>query len=173
MWDAAPFKERGRVGLTLTRTSVEGEGCANPPADCTGYPGNLDVTVVYSLDKHNNLRIDYTATTDAPTVVNLTNHAYWNLAGEGTGTIYDHRLTLNADGFTPVDATLIPTGEIAPVEGTPFDFRTPHAIGERIREDNEQLRVRPGLRPQLGAQPPTATGWSRPRGCATRTAAAS
>ena len=81
VWDAAPFKERGRVGLTLTRTSVEGEGCANPPADCTGYPGNLDVEVVYSLDKRNNLRIDYSATTDAPTVVNLTNHAYWNLDG--------------------------------------------------------------------------------------------
>ena len=144
VWDAAPFKERGRVGLTLTRTSVEGEGCANPPDDCTGYPGNLDVEVVYSLDKRNNLRIDYSATTDAPTVVNLTNHAYWNLSGEGTGTIYDHRLTLNADGFTPVDATLIPTGEITPVGGTPFDFRRPHAIGERIREDDEQLRFGQG-----------------------------
>jgi aldose 1-epimerase len=144
VWDAAPFKERGRVGLTLTRTSEEGEGCANPPDDCTGYPGNLDVEVVYSLDKRDNLRIDYSATTDAPTVVNLTNHAYWNLTGEGTGTIYDHRLTLNADGFTPVDATLIPTGEIAPVADTPFDFRRPHAIGERIREDDKQLRFGQG-----------------------------
>jgi aldose 1-epimerase len=143
VWDAEPFKRRGRVGLTLTRTSAEGEGCLPPaegPPDCTtGYPGNLEVEVVYSLDKRNNLLIEYTATTDKPTVVNLTNHAYWNLSGEGTGTIYDHRLTLNADGYTPVDATLIPTGEIAPVAGTPFDFRTPHAIGERIREPDQQL----------------------------------
>jgi aldose 1-epimerase len=143
VWDAAPFQEHGRVGLKLTRTSAEGEGCT-PPPDCTGYPGNLDVEVDYTLDRHDNLLIDYSATTDAPTVVNLTNHAYWNLSGEGTGTIYDHRLTLNANGFTPVDATLIPTGAIDPVAGTPFDFRTPHAIGERIREDNEQLRFGQG-----------------------------
>ena len=139
VWKAAPIEERGVVGVKLTRTSEAGEGCASPPVDCTGYPGNLDVEVDYTLDKRNNLRMDYKATTDAPTVVNLTNHAYWNLAGEGTGTIYDHRLTLNADGYTPVDDTLIPTGEIWPVAGTPFDFRTPHAIGERIREDDEQL----------------------------------
>ena len=139
VWDAVPFKRRGRVGLKLTRTSEAGEGCILPPPGCTGYPGNLEVKVVYSLDKRNNLLIEYTATTDKPTVVNLTNHAYWNLAGEGTGSIYDHRLTLNADGYTPVDPTLIPTGEIAPVEGTPFDFRTPYAIGERIREPDQQL----------------------------------
>lgn len=143
VWDAQPFQEHGRVGLKLTRTSAEREGCTPPPG-CTGYPGNLDVEVDYTLDKHDNLRLDYTATTDKATVVNLTNHAYWNLSGEGTGTIYDHRLTLNADGFTPVDPTLIPTGTIAPVAGTPFDFRTPHAIGERIRDDNEQLRFGQG-----------------------------
>ena len=141
VWDAVPFKRRGRVGLKLTRTSEAGEGCILPPPGCTGYPGNLEVKVVYSLDKRNNLLIEYTATTDKPTVVNLTNHAYWNLSGEGTGSIYDHRLTLNADGYTPVDATLIPTGEIAPVAGTPFDFRTPHAIGERIRDNHPQLVI--------------------------------
>jgi aldose 1-epimerase len=140
-WEAQPFKRRGEVGLKLTRTSAEHEGCSDPPTECTGYPGNLEVEVDYTLDKHNNLRIDYEATTDAPTVVNLTNHAYWNLSGEGTGTIYDHRLTLNANGYTPVDATLIPTGEIAPVAGTPFDFRSPHAIGERIRDDHPQLVI--------------------------------
>jgi aldose 1-epimerase len=138
VWDAEPFKDHGTVGLKLTRTSAAGEGCATPPA-CTGYPGNLEVEVDYTLGKRDNLRIDYTATTDKKTVVNLTNHAYWNLSGEGTGTIYDHRLTLNADGFTPVDSTLIPTGEIKPLAGTPFDFRTPHAIGERIRDNDEQL----------------------------------
>jgi aldose 1-epimerase len=147
VWDAEPIERRRVVGVKLTRTSKEGEGCvpdAIQPPCTTGYPGNLEVEVDYTLDRRNNLRIDYKATTDKTTVVNLTNHAYWNLSGEGTGTIYDHRLTLNADGYTPVDATLIPTGEITPVAGTPFDFRTPHAIGERIREDDQQLRYGQG-----------------------------
>jgi aldose 1-epimerase len=139
VWDAQGFKRNGVVGVRFTRTSEEGEGCSDPPTECTGYPGNLDVQVDYTLNKHDDLRIDYKATTDKATVVNLTNHAYWNLSGEGTGTIYDHRLTLNANGYTPVDETLIPTGEITPVGGTPFDFRTPHAIGERIRENDQQL----------------------------------
>jgi aldose 1-epimerase len=142
VWNASPIEESNRVGVELTRTSASGEGCTHTvPPNCTGYPGNLDVTVTYTLDRRNRLRIDYKATTDAPTVVNLTNHAYWNLSGEGTGTIYDHQLTLNADRYTPDDPTLIPTGAIDPVAGTPFDFRTPHAIGERIRDDNEQLRI--------------------------------
>jgi aldose 1-epimerase len=130
VWDADPFKRRNAVGVTLTRTSPHLEG---------GYPGTLEVEMTYSLDRRNNLTMDYRATTDRPTVVNLTNHAYWNLSGEGTGTINDHLLTLNASGYTPVDATLIPTGDIPPVAGTPFDFRTPHAIGERIRENHPQL----------------------------------
>ena len=88
MWDAQGFKNSDGVGVKLTRTSDAGEGCTPPPG-CTGYPGTLQVKVVYTLDRHDNLWIKYRATTDEPTVVNLTNHAYWNLGGEGTGTIYD------------------------------------------------------------------------------------
>ena len=137
VWEAASFKRRGEVGLRLRYTSPKGEGCTT--SGCTGYPGTLRVQVDYTLDKSNSLRMDYRATTNEPTVVNLTNHAYWNLSGEGTGTIYDHRLTLDASRYTPVDDTLIPTGAIDPVAGTPFDFRSPHAIGERIRENHPQL----------------------------------
>jgi aldose 1-epimerase len=131
VWDAKDTSGPDGPSITLSRTSPDGE---------EGYPGNLAVEVVYTLTNNNELRFDYHATTDAPTIINLTNHSYWNLAGEGTGAINDHQLQLNASSYTPIDATLIPTGEIAPVAGTPFDFTTPYAIGERIRDDNEQLK---------------------------------
>jgi aldose 1-epimerase len=105
-----------------------------------GFPGNLSINMTYSLTPQNEFRITYKAVTDKPTVVNLSNHVFFNLKGESNGTITDHILTINASNITPVDSVLIPVGEIVPVDGTPFDFRTPTAIGARIGDDNQQLK---------------------------------
>ncbi len=131
VWKAKESSAGGASGVELTYTSKDGE---------EGYPGNLSVRVLYTLTENNELKIDYWATTDKDTVVNLTNHSYFNLAGPGEGAILDHRLRLNADRFTPVDAGLIPTGELRGVKGTPFDFQTPMAIGARIDHHDEQVK---------------------------------
>jgi aldose 1-epimerase len=109
-----------------------------------GFPGNLNVTAVYTLTDKNELRLDFTATTDQPTLCNLTHHSYFNLAGQGNGDILGHIVYINADNTTPVDSNLITTGEIKPVDGTPFDFRKPMAIGARINDPDPELQYGPG-----------------------------
>ncbi len=131
VWKVSPFERQDSTGLVLRYTSPDGE---------EGYPGTLRTTVTYTLTDGNELIFDYEATSDRATPVNLTQHSYFNLAGDGRGDVLDHVLTLNAHSFTPVDSTLVPTGEIRSVAGTPFDFRAPTAIGARIGQDDEQLR---------------------------------
>ncbi|GAB5560784.1 MAG: galactose mutarotase [Synoicihabitans sp.] len=130
VWKARPVIKGHDAGLILWHTSADGD---------EGYPGNLKMKVTYFLTDNNALSIHYHATTDKATPVNLTNHTYFNLAGEGIGDINGHFLTLNADHYTPVDAGLIPTGQIAPVAGTPMDFTSPRAIGERNNAEHEQI----------------------------------
>lgn len=128
LWAAEPFTTPASVGVNLTYTSVDGE---------ENYPGNLVVTVVYTLTNDNEFQIDYGATTDQTTIINLTNHTYFNLAGGGD--MLDHVMQLHADSFTPVNSALIPTGEVRAVDGTPLDFRNPTPIGARIDQPDEQL----------------------------------
>jgi len=125
LWAAEPFTSGKDAGLRLSYTSPDGQ---------EGYPGKLDVVLVYTLTATGDLRLDFTATTDAATPVNLTHHSYFNLKGEGQGTILDHQVQLFCDRYTPVGADLIPTGQVLPVAGTPLDFTTPHLIGERIAQ---------------------------------------
>jgi aldose 1-epimerase len=131
VWEAKPFQREAGVGLVLRYVSPDGE---------EGYPGTLRTRVTYTLTDRNALAVDYLATTDRATPVNLTQHSYFNLAGAGAGDILDHRVQVLADAFTPVDETMIPTGAVAPVAGGPFDFRTPFPVGARIDVRDEQLR---------------------------------
>jgi aldose 1-epimerase len=129
VWEGKPFESDEGQGVVFTYDSPDGE---------EGFPGNLRSKVTYTLTDDDEIRIDYEATTDKSTPVNLTNHAYFNLSGAGAPTILDHELMLAADGYTPIDETLIPTGEIAKVADTPFDFREFHKIGERVEELNDK-----------------------------------
>lgn len=131
VWSATPVTAGGDVALRLSHTSSDGD---------QGFPGTLKTDVTISVTRHDAIRFDYRATTDRPTVINLTNHSYFNLSGEGSGTVYDHRLQINGSRYTPVGSSeLIPTGRITPVRGTPLDFTRPTAIGARIRAGFDQL----------------------------------
>ena len=133
VWDAYPYKtNNGEEAIRFTYESKDGE---------MGYPGNLTVTIVMTVTEANHLQISYDATTDAPTVVNLSHHSYFNLSGEGAETIEDHLLKLNASAYTPTDAGLIPTGAIETVIGTPLDFTSEHVIGQRVNADFEALKL--------------------------------
>ncbi len=135
VWNAEPFTTDSSAGVVWTHISPDGD---------QGYPGALAVRVTYTLTNADELRIDYQAITDKPTILNLTNHSYFNLAGAGSGNVLNTLMTIDADSITPVDSTLIPTGKLAAVAGTPFDFRTPTAIGARIGDANQQLKFAGG-----------------------------
>jgi aldose 1-epimerase len=130
VWAAKTVRDQGRAGVVLSRVSPDGE---------QGFPGELHISVTYTLNDSNDLRLDYEATTDKPTVVNLTNHVYFNLAGNGSGDVYHQQLQVMADQYTPTDADQVPTGELAPVAGTALDFREQTPIGARLRSSEPQM----------------------------------
>jgi aldose 1-epimerase len=130
VWAAEPFETSDAAGVVLGYASAEGD---------EGYPGKVDARVTYTLNDRHELAIDYQASTDKPTIINLTHHSFFNLAGGRAPDVLDHEVTIDADSYLPVTATIIPTGELATVAGTPFDFRTPASVGVRIDDPHEQL----------------------------------
>jgi aldose 1-epimerase len=157
LWNPSPFEREDRAGIVFSYVSPDGE---------EGYPGTLTATVSYALTGRDELVVDYAAVCDHPTIVNLTQHSYFNLAGEGSGDVLAHAVTIAADRFTPVDAAMIPDGELAVVDGTPFDFRTPTPIGARIDDNHPQLAqaggydhnfvLRPGVGPAVLVEEPAS-----------------
>ena len=135
IWDATEIKNDTSVGIEFKYISKDGE---------EGFPGNLAITVIYTINDNNEFKIDYKATTDKETICNLTHHSYFNLSGESSGTILDHQIMINANKYTPIGSDLITTGELADVTGTPFDFRTLTTIGNHINDDNTQLKYAGG-----------------------------
>jgi aldose 1-epimerase len=147
VWAATEVHRSGSVGVQLKLVSPNGDEGSKyePTCHCTGFPGTLTDITTYTLNNDNQLGINYHATVAGePTVLNLTNHSYFNLAGESSGAVYGQKVSINADSYTPTDSTQIPTGQIAPVTGTPFDFTTPQTIGSRINVDNKQLLIAQG-----------------------------
>lgn len=147
VWNASVMDDGQAIELSYHSDDME-----------EGYPGNLTVRVTYRLSDNNELAVEYLATTDKATPVNLTQHTYFNLKGEGEGTILDHELMLNATRFTPVNENLIPTGELQPVAGTPFDFTTPKTVGRDIEHAHPQLQIAGGFDHSWAVEPPTAGG---------------
>lgn len=148
-WEGTPFHDNGGQGIEFTYTSVDGD---------EGYPGTLRARVRYTLTANGEWVVELAATTDRPTIINLTQHSYFNLGGADTPEVLRHRLTIHADQYTPVDASLIPTGAIASVTGTPFDFRSSTEIGARIAQHDEQLRHAGGYDHNFVLRPATAAG---------------
>ena len=174
VWASHTVRSRGAAGVQLKLVSPNGDDGANVGCTCTGYPGTLTVRVTFTLNNASQLRIHYHATVAGKaTVLNLTNHSYFNLGGEASGPVYSQLVQINANKYTPTDPTQIPTGAIVPVAGTPFDFTRPHTIGSRITDANKQLLIAQGYDhnwvlnktgPRLGSLGLAARAWDRGTG---------